>query len=887
MDTASYQAVKENIHSKLLKVTGALPHNKIEEEIAKLRKVIGVVGAESFADILSIGQYVPLTDEDWVRMTREFEIHFNVKLPNGTLIQGKEQQARDNFWWSAFQKQKSSKYYWNRYAAYLEQTLPPDVVKTIDTDTDIVADNLEDPAVTEFTRYGMVVGHVQSGKTGNYAAIVCKAADAGYKFVVVIAGDKNNLRNQTQERLNESFVGQSKGVQVGAGKGNTSHEMMPLSLTTSEKDFNRQDADKAAQGLNFDNISVPILMVIKKNSGTLKNVIDWLQRQYANKIVKHAMLVIDDESDYASINTKEKDEPTKINERMRRLLGLFQKSAYVAFTATPYANIFIDHKAESIDLGRDLFPKDFIYALDAPTNYFGARKIFLDPERKYLEEISDWSGVLPMNHKKDLKPDQLPGSMLKAVRLFLLAVSIRFLRGQGSRHTSMLIHASRFTAVHQELAKLAGIYLKELAKDVTSYGKLDDALEQSTHIQDLKATLQEFYPGIEFKWRDIITALTDVIDTVIVREVHQKTTLPLIYRNDITTNAIVVGGSSLARGFTVEGLTISYFLRSTVFWDTLLQMGRWFGYRPGYEDLCRIFMPEDRIYDFAEIIRATDDLYGDFKIMANAGMTPNDFGLAVQENPDSALQITARNKQQHTTSFVHSLKLDGRLKETSRLTSSEDDITANLELIRSLIDGLPSPEPVDGSLIWRNIDRKIVRDFLRKFKTFENDRLGLTSRMPMPFIVKFTEDRAENWDISLHGGSSESTIACNQHQVKLEKRKFSYRDDGSFEIQNRQVSSGSAESIAIEDKELRKRYAENRGETRRIMDRPLLMLHVIEPEFRKDGEKTDEFKNIRQIAAVGASFPGDVTSNEELVTLRINTVYYQNLLKELDEPSDD
>lgn len=887
MDTASYQAVKENIHSKLLKVHGPLPHNKIEEEAAKLRKVIGVVGAESFAEILSIEQYVPLTEEDWVRMTREFELHFNVKLPNGTLIQGKEQQARDNYWWSTLQKQKSSKYYWSRYAAWLEQTLPPDVVKTIDTDTDIVMDNLEDPSVAEFTRYGMVVGHVQSGKTGNYAAIVCKAADAGYKFIVVIAGDKNNLRNQTQDRLNESFVGQSKGVQVGAGKGNTSHEMLPLSLTTSEKDFNKPDADKAAQGLNFDNISVPILMVIKKNSGTLKNVIDWLQKQYANKIVKHAMLVIDDESDYASINTKEKDEPTKINERLRRLLGLFQKSAYVAFTATPYANIFIDHKAESTELGKDLFPKDFIYALDAPTNYFGARKIFLDPQRKYLEEISDWSDLLPLNHKKDLKLPDLPESMLKAVRLFLLAVSIRYLRGQGSKHTSMLIHASRFTAVHQELAKLAGVYLKEVAKDVTSYGKLDSALEQSAHIRDLKATLQEFYPGIEFKWKEILTALTEVIETVIVREVHQKTALPLIYRNDIPTNAIVVGGTSLARGFTVEGLTISYFLRSTVFWDTLLQMGRWFGYRPGYEDLCRIFMPEDRIDDFAEIIRATDDLYGDFKIMAKAGMTPNDFGLAVQENPDSALQITARNKQKDTTVFVHSLKLDGRLKETSRLTSKVDDINANLELIRSLLDKLPAPEPADGSLIWRNIDRQIVRGFLRKFKTFENDRLGLTSRMPMPFIEKFAEDRPEDWDISLHGGSSEQIIHCHGHQVKFERRKFSYREDGSFEIQNRQVSSGSAESIALEDKELRRKYAEDRGETRRLMPRPLLMLHMIEPEFKKDGEKTDDFKNITQIAAIGTSFPGDVTSKEELVTLRINTVYYQNLLKELDEQSDD
>jgi hypothetical protein len=886
MDTISYQAVKENIHHKLLKIPGALPHDKIEEEIARVRKVIAAVGETTFAEMLSIETFTPLAEQDWQRMTREFEIHFNVKLPNGMLIQGLEQQSRDTFWWSTLHKQKSAKYYWNRYAVYLETTLPPDVVKTIDTDTDIVMDNLEDPAVPSFTRYGMVVGHVQSGKTGNYAAIVCKAADAGYKFIVVIAGDKNNLRNQTQERLNESFIGQSKGIQVGAGKGNTSQEMLPYSLTTAEKDFNKHDADKAAQGLNFDNISVPILMVIKKNSGTLKNVIDWLQKQYINKIVKHAMLVIDDESDYASINTKEENDPTQINKRLRILLGLFQKSAYVAFTATPYANIFIDHKAENSDLGRDLFPKDFIYALDAPTNYFGAKKIFLNTGGKHLVKISDWSDLLPLTHKKDLEIDELPNSMLEAVRLFLLAVSIRHLRGQGSKHSSMLVHASRFTDVHKLLAKLIGHYVTAVTKDVVAYGKLTSALDQSGHIRDLKVTLNEFYPEMEFSWEKILNSLTDIIDSLIIREVHQKTVLPLIYRNDIVTNAIVIGGTSLARGFTVEGLIVSYFLRSTVFWDTLLQMGRWFGYRPGYEDLCRIFMPADRIDDFAEIIEATNDLYKDFQLMAEKGMTPNDFGLAVQENPDSALQVTARNKQKHTTDYIHSLKLDGRLKETSRLRNSADDINTNIALVKTLIDLLPDPVPVEGSLIWRKVDRKIVGDFLKKFKTFENDRLGLTSRMPLPFIQKFTEDRHIDWDISLHNGTGDP-FEHKLVSVKKEVRQFNFKEAGYFEIQNRQVSSGSAESIAIEDPVLRRQYAADRGETRRIMPRPLLMLHLIDPTFKKEGTVTKDFDHIQEIVAIGTSFPGDVTSRDDIIKLKINTVYYENLLKELEEQSDD
>jgi hypothetical protein len=886
MDTISYQAVKENIHNKLLRIKGSLPPNKIIEEIAKIRNVINVVGVETFASILSIDSYIELSENDWERMAIDFEVYFNVKLSCGTLIQGAEQQERDTVWWSTLKKQKSPKYYWLRYKDYLSTTLPPDVVMTMDEDTDIIMDNIEDPEVPSFSRYGMVVGHVQSGKTSNYSALVCKAADAGYKFIVVIAGDKNNLRNQTQERLNESFIGQSKGIQVGAGKGNSRNEMLPYSLTTVEKDFNKRDADKVAQALNFDNISVPILMVIKKNSGTLKNVIDWIEKQYVNKIVKHAMLVIDDESDYASINTREENEPTQINKRLRTLIGLFQKSAYIAYTATPYANIFIDHNAKIEDLGRDLFPKDFIYALDAPTNYFGARRIFLDKEKKSLVTINDWSDILPLNHKKDLEINQLPDTLLQAIRLFIVVVAIRNLRGQGNKHSSMLIHCSRFTDVHKKIAKHVTYYLSKLNKEITSFANLTDSLNQSSYLRDLKGTFEKFYFEIEFNWEETLISLFNTVESVIVREVHQKTTLPLVYRDEVATNAIVIGGTSLSRGFTIEGLSISYFLRNTVFWDTLLQMGRWFGYRTGYEDLCRIFMPADRIEDFSEIIIATENLFKDFKLMAEKGMTPNDFGLSIQENPDNALQITARNKQNHVIEYVHSLKLDGRLKETSRLKYDESDISKNIELIKNLIDSLSNPITVDESIIWKNIDRKIIGNFLNKFKTFKDDRLGLTSRMPLPYIEKFTEERNINWDVSLHNGTG-SLFCYNGINIKRERRQFSFKDD-FFEIQNRQVSSGSAESIGIEDSELRKRLGSDRVEIRKNIPRPILMLHIIEPTFNKNGTITEEY-GIEEIVAIGTSFPGDVTSKEDIIKLKINTVYYQNLLRdlELDVTSDD
>ena len=423
---SSYQKIKDHAFSQLTSKqhqNGSLEAKDIDEVLDNVRRLILMPEAAK----LVFGNDVETVIElDWQRMKRELETHFDVKMDFGQLIQGEEQQQRDTTWWTSVEKQKTEKFYWDRYRNFIQRSFPPEVVKAIDTDTDVVMDNIENPGVNKFSRYGMVVGHVQSGKTANYSALICKAADAGYKFIVVIAGGINNLRNQTQIRLNESFIGQDKGIQVGAGIGNTRKEKLPYSLTTSDADFNKHDADKNSQGLNFDNISVPILIVIKKNTNTLTNVITWLENQYRNQIAKHAMLLIDDESDYASINTKDEEDPSTINRKIRKLLSLFHKRAYVAYTATPYANIFIDHQAGQKDVGRDLFPKDFIYALDAPSNYFGARKVFLENNEKYIIQISDYLDDIPPKHKKEFELPSIPDSLYEAIRLFIIKCSNSF-----------------------------------------------------------------------------------------------------------------------------------------------------------------------------------------------------------------------------------------------------------------------------------------------------------------------------------------------------------------------------------------------------------------------------------------------------------------------------
>jgi hypothetical protein len=870
-----YNYVFHRLKTKSMESNG-LNEDDIRNEIISTRKLLDL--DEPIKKMIFDSDIINLSDVELQRIKRELEAHFNVKMNEGILIQGDEQQDRDTSWWSSVEKQKTTKYYWSRYELYLKTIFPKEVVKVINDDTDIVMNNLEKPSKSNFNRYGMVVGHVQSGKTANYSALVCKAADVGYKFIVVIAGGINNLRNQTQVRLNESFIGEDKGRQIGAGIGDYKPEKLPISLTTVERDFNKQDADRISHSINFDNINTPVLLVIKKNTHTLSNVISWLQSQYKNGVSSHAMLLIDDESDYASINTKDAEDPTTINKKLRKLLNIFQKSCYVAYTATPYANIFIDHEAGHEDVGRDLFPKDFIYSLDAPSNYFGARKVFKESKKEHLVPIDDYLEDIPPYHKKDFDLPAIPESLEDAMLMFILNIAIRHLRGHESKHNSMLIHATRFTAVHNKLALHAEEFIEKYRVEINSFGMLANPSAQSTLIKKLHDIYIE-RDNIKDKppWKDVISVLCKIINTIVIREVHQKTKISLEYRRDEPTNVIVVGGASLSRGYTLEGLNISYFLRNTIFYDTLMQMGRWFGFRIEYEDLCKVYLSESMIDNFGNIIEATEDLIKDFKIMSDAKKTPNDFGLAVKQHPESALQVTARNKQKNVSTFILDMRLAGQLKETGWLSDNPEDIRCNNLLLKHTVNQLNKRykhETINRRhSLWRNVDKKEVLEFIEKFKFYSQDYLGITARMPIAFIKEYVKTRNLMWDVAFYGGrGTEENFSGINH--KREQRIIVHKN-GYLEVQNRQVSSGTSEAITL-SKEQRKNMESKRKETRACLEKPILMLHPLENEEYSDG-----------LAAFGVSFPGSVLSKEETINLKVNTVMYKQILKDLEAESDD
>ncbi|MGR3545992.1 MAG: Z1 domain-containing protein [Roseovarius sp.] len=724
--------------------------------------------AQSIRDIIAQLRETPMfagkiEDEDAEELARLIEEKYGISMGLGAIVDAEDfkpwlHDARING--------EVGDFYWGRYRRLLGlKGLPKSVIDGTDEVTDKVLDRLGNPNnLSPWSRRGMVVGHVQSGKTANYTGLICKAADAGYRLIVVIAGIHNNLRNQTQARIDEGFIGRDTGRLAHANKaqrqkiigvGQFDQREFPVSLTNTLRDFNKATATTFTAQLS--QINVPVVLVIKKNSSTLKNLLEWLKEHsvhQSTQMVSQPMLLIDDEADNASINTAyQRDEVTRINSQIRELLSLFHRSCYVGYTATPFANIFIDPDTDDDALKQDLFPRDFIIGLDAPSNYFGAQKIFLDARDQHIRLIDDNEDVLPMKHKIDHPVDVLPGSLVEAVRAFIVARAIRNARGQQAGHASMLVNASRFTDVQGRLrSRIADVVARIRDAVAVDAGKGAAAL-RNPEIAALHATWKrEFADAEGGDWPSVQARLHEVLVAARVVEVNaSKRAQALDYdhagENGITV--IAVGGFSLSRGLTLEGLTVSYFLRNSMMYDTLMQMGRWFGYRPGYEDLCRVWMPADGVGWYAHIHEAMDDLQTQLKRMELAKATPAQFGLAVRSHPE-ALIVTARNKMGTGKEFPMKVGLAGKLVETTRIRNDREQLQRNVEAGRALAaaikaSGLPEQRPSRGTL-FSGVSVDLIRDFLRVFRADTSDPLT-DPRLMADYIDARAETELRDWDV--------------------------------------------------------------------------------------------------------------------------------------------
>ena len=572
-------------------------------------------------------------------------------------------------------EEQSGWFYWGRYKKYLmnSKKWARSTVRTIERDTWNVLDLMANPNVEAgFERRGLVVASVQSGKTANYIGLICRAADAGYKIIIVMAGVHNVLRNQTQARLEDGFTGfniveQQSIEAVGVGLHNPMRR--PITCTSREADFNKKRAS-ALKGIQTAHTNEPWLFVIKKNSNSLKQVYEWLRD---NASPDDQLLLVDDEADNASINGKYKrdrreDEPTRINGQIRNILHYFTRKCYVGYTATPYANILIDPETDTDKFGKDLFPSSFIYTLEESTDYFGAEKVFADFDEmnpRHLRFIDDIDLILPPKHKSDYQVNAIPESLKEAIRTFLLATTIRALRGDGDKHSTMMVNVSPYKQPQKSVVWEIDDYIKQLKNSIKAYAALDVdmTLQLSEDLQFMHATwLSEYFHTTEYDWEYVQHALYNAIKDVHIVSINTDSTEALEYEKHVE-HVIAVGGYRLSRGLTLEGLVVSYYSRNAKAYDALMQMARWFGYRSGYEELCRIWMSEKAAGWYKFVADSTADLFDELRNMRQVQRTPKNYGLRIRQSPDSLI-VTARNKMGTGTKLTAPIDLNNGFVET-------------------------------------------------------------------------------------------------------------------------------------------------------------------------------------------------------------------------------
>lgn len=792
---------------------------------------------------------------------------------------------------------------WTYAGAYEEflrnEGWPPQMVQSLGDVTTRILGHLQDPLSegTSWNRRGLVIGHVQSGKTANYTGLIARAADAGYRFIVVIAGIHNNLRRQTQQRIDEAFIGRSsdpedrRNIGVGLAPGYPH----PATLTNINEDFNKNTAAKS--GWKINDFSKPIILIIKKNVTTLTALHKWLKALNAegeDRISDVPMLLIDDEADNASINTNREDlDPTRTNAMIRRILSLFAKSCYVGYTATPFANIFINPDAYGDDVQEELFPRDFIYCLDAPTTYFGAEKVFLNEatSESIIRPIDDCEDLIPYSHKRDDPVPELSPSLYRALDEFIIARAIRNLRGQASKHCSMMVNVSRFVPVQKAVRDFLSLRVNKIREAVlANYAMPEEVSSKNMYMQGLKEAFDAEYVNAGVTWAEVKAALSGVFEHLHLYVINSKSDEMLDYtryeKEGIGLTAIAVGGLSLSRGLTIEGLTVSYMYRNTKMYDTLMQMGRWFGYRPGYEDLCRVHLSRDSINWYSHIAEAAEELVQQVKRMRRDRLSPKDFGLYVRSHPDSLL-ITAANKMRSGQEVTVEQSFSGRLRESYIVSTNPDVNAKNFELIaghwRNGFGGRPE-ESTEKGVIFRDVPVEVIGDFLTGFEchsTFAGQKSDVVSYLER---IATKHPLADVLLISPSGGSGGESPFTLKNQVRVvgkdQPSSFAWR------LNKDRVASRGDEKLGLSDEqraEARMVAGDDNGSGvvsdthyRMVRNRPLLMIHSLEP-------KSDAVKG--PIAAFGVSFPyGDYSTTINVV---VNKVWLQQMQGYSDDPDEE
>jgi len=570
---------------------------------------------------------------------------------------------------------------------------------------------LSSPITDQFASRGLVLGYVQSGKTTNFIATISQAADEGYRLIIVLSGVTNNLRKQTQERLERSLTGEN-----------------PKNwnwLTSIDSDFS------ASMNAN-DLLSAPskrVIAVVKKNNSRLKRLKNWLESAPISVRQGLPVLIIDDEADQATVNShKLLNRQTAINKTLTTMLkpAFLPKNAYLGYTATPFANILSNAKDET-----QLFPRDFIYPLKRSEKYFGAEQIFgrepIDEEDQAV--LTERNIIIPIDYSdrealgtlidpnNHVVPTDLPESLHESIQWFVVATAARRIRSNKNNFSTMLIHTSGRIPSHKDMKTLVGKYLTYLQG--LPAAEIDQKLSDCWNHRAADGWLEGDSPI--FEWDDIKSEAVKVLNACKLIVDNSKSDDRLVYdfqEEEKAVPYIVIGGNTLARGLTLEGLICSYFMRTSSAYDSLLQMGRWFGYRVGYEDLQRIWMQDDLISNFRHMALVEEEIRQQIEQLAAEGLDPSQVPIRIRDH--KLLTITALNKMNYARRLQIGYS-DTRV-ETISLDSKAEILLSNQLATKNLIEQIKksgleiTTKNPEGWPIFNDVPWKIVRNFFEEYK---------------------------------------------------------------------------------------------------------------------------------------------------------------------------
>ena len=672
---------------------------------------------------------------------------------DGTVLVDDRTRKVDNGWYEGPDLDKDV--FWPPVHDAIARNLGEHALESIDETSNQVIANAGMPAIQDLKTRGLVVGFVQSGKTTNFLSVIAKAADEGYRLIIVLAGMTNSLREQTQERLLESLVSYTdKDWTLLTGKG---------------RDFSGSD-----NGAKLLNDTERQLVVIKKNGPRLKKLNKWLDgiaRKQGQLNVP--ILVIDDEADQASINVvtsaKEKNRRSAINAQIGTLLNR-PRTSYIAYTATPFANILIDPNDES-----DLYPENFISVLPRPEGYFGAEQLF-GRDAVFGEDPAD-IGDATVDAIRDILPDEadnvrppsrdieswtpaLPDSLRDAVRWFLLATAARWARGQRGKHSSMLVHSSPRVHAHKLISRIVEDAVHDFGRSMSSPEFRTEIEEYWDRENSLQPQNPDYAPAVSF---DVIwSLLREVLDEVKFIVDNGQSDQRLDYTEGAQT-VIAVGGNTLSRGLTLEGLVCSYFARVSRTYDTLLQMGRWFGFRHGYEDLVRIWMTPQLAEWYRDLATVEADLRRDLSWYAGDGLTPAQFRAKIRLHP--AMQVTSAAKMRNHKNA--SMSFSGQRVQTIIFREKDAEFLGhNISVTRDFITGLRESDrrswtrETNGSTVFTGLTNDEILDYLGTYRFIEDVEEKPHGKSKRDLLIDYIAKEAGNgglrsWNVSVIGQQTE------------------------------------------------------------------------------------------------------------------------------------